>query len=95
LKKPGWPWNSARIAAAVLCAGRRSTAKGSAASASPLVAGHLAGAAQIVSHSSRSRSTRWDSGDPAITAVLSAPIEMPASQVGWIPASCSPSYTPA
>jgi hypothetical protein len=53
--------------------------------------GHSTGAAQIVSQNSRNRSTRRDSGEPAMIAALSAPIEMPATQFGRIPASCRPS----
>ena len=50
---------------------------------------------QMVSQNSRSLCTRISGGLPAITAVLSAPIEMPATQFGSMPAAASPSYTPA
>ena len=59
--------------------------------ANPSAGGHSTCAAQMVSQNWRRRSTRWDSGEPAMMAALSAPIEMPASQVGRIPASCIPS----
>ncbi|CFM05464.1 Uncharacterised protein [Burkholderia pseudomallei] len=50
---------------------------------------------QIVFQNSRSRSTRRSGGLPAISAVFSAPIEMPAIQFSGMPASCNPSNTPA
>ncbi len=50
---------------------------------------------QIVFQNSRSRSTRCSGALPAISAVFSAPIEMPAIQFSGTPASCSPSNTPA
>jgi len=53
------------------------------------------GCRQMNSQNARSRSIRRSGGLPAITAAFRAPIEMPATQFGWIPASASPSYTPA
>jgi hypothetical protein len=45
----------------------------------------------IRSQNRRSPSTRFSGGLPAIIAELTAPIEMPATQSGWIPASDSAS----
>ena len=42
---------------------------------------------QIVSQNCSSRSTRFSGGLPAMIAVFNAPIEMPASQFGSMPAS--------
>ena len=43
------------------------------------------------SQNARSLSTRLAGGFPAITAQLMAPTEIPATQLGWMPASASAS----
>jgi hypothetical protein len=90
LKKPGWPWTRARVAAIALRTELMSKANGKAL-ASPSPAGHSIEKAQMVSQNSRSRCTRSPSGEPAMMAALRAPIEMPANQFGRMPASCRPS----
>ena len=50
---------------------------------------------QIVSQNPRSRAARSSSGEPAMMAALIEPMEMPATQLGRMPASCRPWYTPA
>ncbi len=50
---------------------------------------------QMRSQNPRRRSTRSSSREPAMIAALIDPIEMPEIQLGRMPASCSPSYTPA
>ena len=47
-----------------------------------------------VSQNSRRRGMRSSGAFPAMIAALIAPIEMPAYQLGRMPASCKPSYTP-
>src|SRR5438874_2377246 len=47
------------------------------------------------SQNSRNRSTLRSGGLPTINAALIAPIEMPTTQSGTMPASTSPSYAPA
>ena len=49
----------------------------------------------MVSQNSVRRATRCSGALPARIAALTAPMEMPANQLGWMPASCRPSYTPA
>ena len=46
------------------------------------------------SHSSHSRGKQACGVLPAMTAALMAPIEVPITQSGSMPASCSASYTP-
>ena len=50
---------------------------------------------QMLSQKPRRRSTRSSSGDPAMMAALIEPMEMPEIQLGRMPASCRPWYTPA
>ena len=90
MKKPGWPWTNALVAANALRTELMSKAKGKAL-ASPSPAGHSIEKAQMVSQNSRNRATRSAFGEPAMMAALSAPIEIPASQFGRMPASCRPS----
>ena len=45
---------------------------------------------ETVSQKSRKASSRFSGALPAISAVLNAPMEMPASQFGAMPASCRP-----
>jgi hypothetical protein len=44
----------------------------------------------MYSQNARSCATRVSGGLPAMTAALSAPIEIPAIQFGWMPPSARP-----
>ncbi len=50
---------------------------------------------QMVCQNSRSLASRCSGALPAMIAVFSAPMEMPAIQFGAMPAASSPSNTPA
>ena len=57
--------------------------------ASEAIAQSGSGLAVMPSQKARSFSTRWSGALPAMMAALIAPIEMPATQSGWISASAS------
>ena len=97
-KKPFWPSSSARQASPALIAaiaGSKACSHGSKIAGMALTGeAGSSGGRQIVSQNSRSRSTRVSRGLPATIAAFSAPIEMPATQFGSMPACARPSITP-
>lgn len=95
MKKPCWP------CAAALAAWSAVSIERVASDAPNSICSNVTGSAgvnpglQMVSQNARNRGTRMDGSFPAMMAVLSAPIEMPATQLSGMRASCSPSSTPA
>ena len=96
-KKPSWPWARASAAAIALVHWVSVASTGHCARASrrtmPGQASGLAGRITWSQNACR-RSTRRSGALPARIAALIAPIEMPAYQLGRMPASFSASYTP-
>ena len=89
-KKPRWPSTIARIDDQAPASVRISPSPSKLATSAPKVKAGNNADWQIVSQNSVSRSSRFSGGLPPRIAALSAPIEMPANQLGSMPASWRP-----
>ncbi len=95
MKNPRWPSVSARQAFQPFQISRRQSSTGSTIESMKAIASGQAAGRDTVFQKSRSFATRTPGSLPAISAALIAPMEMPATQSGSMPAVASPSMTPA
>ncbi len=95
MKNPRWPSVSARQAFQPFQICRRQSSTGSTIASMNAIASGQAAGRDTVFQNSCSFAIRAPGSFPAISAALIAPMEMPATQSGSMPAVARPSITPA